>query len=304
MAAADVSSSAVPAAPSDWRRWARAAGRLARQQPLGLFGLLVVLALAVLALPQVAEVTAPYPYAKQDLRHRLEGPSSSHLLGTDGQGRDTLSRLIYGVRITVVVGFGAVAISELIAATIGVISGYYGGWFDKLFQRLVDIAQSLPNLVVLITVLGVMGSSLGAMVLAIGIVTGPGGSRLIRSQVLSLMSRPYVEAARVVGATDSRIMLTHILPNVLPLIILGASLRIGAVVLLEASLSFLGFGLPPPFPSWGQMLTLDGREYLRRAPGLAIFPGLAIGVAVFSFNVLGDALRDVLDPRLRRGGRR
>lgn len=284
-----------------WLRALRGLGRFAWRQPLGFGGLLVVLALVVIALPPVAERLAPYTYAKQDLRHRLEGPSRDHPLGTDGQGRDTFSRLVYGARVTVAVGFGAVAISETIAAVIGILSGFYSGWFDKLFQRLVDMFQALPNLVVLITILGIFGSGLWQMVIAIGLITGPGGSRLIRGQVFTIMHRPFIESARLVGASDRRIMLVHVLPNVVPLIILGATLRIGAVILLEASLSFLGFGLPPPFPSWGQMLTLDGREFMRRAPGLAIFPGLAIGLAVFSFNILGDALRDVLDPRLRGG---
>jgi peptide/nickel transport system permease protein len=282
-----------------WLRALRGTGRFAWRQPLGFGGLLVVIALVLIALPPVAERIAPYTYAKQDLRHRLEGPSRDHPLGTDGQGRDTFSRLVYGARVTVTVGFGAVAISETIAAVIGILCGFYSGWFDKLFQRLVDMFQALPNLVVLITVLGIFGSGLWQMVVAIGLITGPGGSRLLRGQVFTIMHRPFIESARLVGASDGRIMLVHVLPNVVPLIILGATLRIGAVILLEASLSFLGFGLPPPFPSWGQMLTLDGREFMRRAPGLAIFPGLAIGLAVFSFNILGDALRDVLDPRLR-----
>ncbi len=193
----------------------------------------------------------------------------------------------------------AAAINEAIGCLIGLLSGYHGGWFDKLFQRVVDIFQALPQLVVLIALLGLFGSGLWQMVITIGLLGGPGGSRIIRGQVLTTVQRPFVEAARVTGANDLRIMVQHVLPNVVPLIIFSASVRIGAVILLEASLSFLGFGLPPPFPSWGQMLTLDGREFMRRAPGVAIYPGIAIGLAVFSFNVLGDALRDVLDPRLK-----
>jgi len=284
-----------------WKRLPAALWKFARRKPLGFSGLLIIVVLVVIALPPVAHAVAPYDYAKQSLRHRLEGASAAHLLGTDGQGRATLSPLIYGARVAVVVGIGAVAISETIGALIGLVSGFYGGAFDKLFQRLVDIFQSLPPLILLITVLGLLGSGLWSMVLAIGVISGPTGSRIIRGQVLALRSRPFIEASRVLGATNRRLIFRHVLPNVLPLIILGASVRIGAVVLLEASLSFLGFGLPPPFPSWGQMLTLDGREYMRRQPGLAIYPGLAIGLAVFSFNVFGDALRDVLDPRLRVG---
>lgn len=274
----------------------------ARKKPLGFLGLLIVVSLLVMATPPFTDWIAPYGYAEQKLRQRLQAPSAEHWLGTDQAGRDVLSRIIYGARVSVIVGFGAVAISEAIAVLIGVVSGYFGGWFDRLFQRLVDIFQALPNLVVLITVLGIFGSGLWQLVVVIGVLGGPPGSRVIRGQILSLMTRPYVEAARVVGAGGARIMLRHLLPNVMALVILGATLRIGSVILAESTLSFLGYGLPPPFPSWGQMLALDGREYMRKAPWLAIYPGLAIGITVYAFNVLGDALRDVLDPRLR--GRR
>jgi peptide/nickel transport system permease protein len=287
--------------PPIWLRGPASLMRFARRKPLGFLGLIIITALVVLAIPPVTHAVAPYGYSTQQLRHRLEGASATHPLGTDGSGRDVLSRLIYGSRVTVLVGFGAVAISELMGSVIGLFSGYYGGWFDKIFQRVVDLFQSLPQLVVLISLLGLFGSGLWQMVIAIGLLGGPGGSRIIRGQVLTTMRRPFVEAARLTGAGDLRIMLQHVLPNVVPLIIFSASVRIGAVILLEASLSFLGFGLPPPFPSWGQMLTLDGREFMRRAPGLALYPGIAIGLAVFSFNVLGDALRDVLDPRLKSG---
>ncbi len=240
-----------------------------------------------------------YPYAKQDLRARLQGPSSKHLLGTDSIGRDILSRLLYGARTAVMVSFGAVFISESIGATIGIMSGYYGGWVDKFAYRLVDVFQALPGLVVLITILGIFGSGLWQLIFVIGFVGGPPGSRTIRGQTVYVMASPFIEAARVIGASDRRIMTQYVLPNVFHLIVLQATLRLGFVVLLEASLSFLGYGLPPPFPSWGQMLSLEGREYMRTQPGLAIYPGLAIGLLVFSFNLFGDALRDVLDPRLR-----
>ncbi len=190
-------------------------------------------------------------------------------------------------------------ISESIAAAIGVMTAYYGGWTDKVGQRVVDVFSALPYLVVLITILGIFGTGLWQLIIAIGVLGGPGGSRVIRGQVLSIMASPYIEAGRVIGAGDRRIMLTYVLPNVAALIILGSTIRLGGVVLLEASLSFLGYGLPPPFPSWGQMLSIQGREYMRSAPGLAIYPGIAIGIIVFSYNLLGDALRDVLDPRLR-----
>jgi peptide/nickel transport system permease protein len=240
-----------------------------------------------------------YPYAKQDLRNRLQGPSSKHLLGTDSIGRDILSRLLYGARTAVMVSFGAVLISESIGATLGIVSGYYGGLVDKFGFRIVDVFQSLPGLVVLITILGIFGSGLWQMIFVIGVVFGPGGSRTLRGQTIYIMASPYIEAARTLGASDRRIMLRYVLPNVFHLVILSSTLRLGSVVLIEASLSFLGYGLPPPFPSWGQMLSLEGREYMRTQPGLAIYPGIAIGILVFSYNLFGDALRDSLDPRLR-----
>jgi peptide/nickel transport system permease protein len=239
-----------------------------------------------------------YPYAKQDLRARLQGPSSSHLLGTDSIGRDILSRLLYAARTAVMVSFGAVIISSSLQLMISIPAGFYGGWYDKVMYRIVDIADSLPGLIVLITVLGIFGSGLWQMIFVIGILGGFGG-RSLRGVTIQIMGSPFIEAARVIGASDRRIMMRYIIPNVFALVILYATLRLGSVVLQEASLSFLGYGLPPPFPSWGQMLSLEGREYMRTQPGLAIYPGLAIGLLVFSFNLFGDALRDVLDPRLR-----
>jgi ABC-type dipeptide/oligopeptide/nickel transport system permease subunit len=240
-----------------------------------------------------------YPYAKQDLRARLQGASSAHLLGTDAIGRDILSRLLYGSRTAVVVAFGAVLIQQSIGGTIGIAAGYYGGWIDKSLYRVVDVFQALPGLVVLITILGIFGSGLWQLVFVIGALFGPTNSRVIRGQTLYVMASPFIEAAKVVGAGDMRIMTRYVLPNVFHLIVLGATLSLGFVVLLEATLSFLGYGLPPPFPSWGQMLSLEGRQYMRTQPGLAIYPGVAIGILVFSFNLFGDALRDALDPRLR-----
>jgi len=240
-----------------------------------------------------------YPYAKQDLRARLQGSSSDHLLGTDAIGRDIFSRLLYGARTAVVVAFGAVLIQQFIASIFGISAGYYGGWIDKGLYRVVDVFQALPGLVVLITILGIFGSGLWQLVFVIGALFGPTQSRVIRGQTLYIMASPFIEAARVVGAGDMRIMTRYVLPNVFALIVLSATLSLGFVVLLEATLSFLGYGLPPPFPSWGQMLSLEGRQYMRTQPGLAIYPGLAIGLLVFSFNLFGDALRDALDPRLR-----
>jgi len=301
----------------------RSIARFARRKPLGFICGLIVVSFMIVGdlvpetinsttdvlglgrpVPYLADVLRDntgfvHEYGRQDLRSRLEKPSMDHLLGTDRIGRDIFSRILYGARVAVMVSFGAVVITELIAASLGIISGYYRGVVDRVLYRGVDIIQSLPGLIALITILGIFGTGLWPMIIVIGVLGGPPGSRIIRSQTLSIMTSPFIEAARASGATDRRIMLSHLLPNLMPLIILSATLRLGAIVLIEASLSFLGFGLPPPFPSWGQMLSIEGREYMRSSPGLAIYPGLAIALLVFSFNLFGDALRDVLDPRLR-----
>jgi peptide/nickel transport system permease protein len=240
-----------------------------------------------------------YPYAKQDLRARLQGASAKHLLGTDELGRDILSRLMYGARVAVMVSCGAVFISMIIGATVGIMSGFYGSWVDKFLYRIVDVFQALPPLVIFIVILGMFGHGLWQLVIVLGAIGGPIQSRTIRGQTIYVMASPFIEAARVVGCSDRRIMVRYILPNVFALIVLNATFSLGFLVLLEATLSFLGYGLAPPFPSWGQMLSGEGRQYMRTQPGLSIYPGLAIGMLVFSFNLFGDALRDVLDPRLR-----
>jgi peptide/nickel transport system permease protein len=239
-----------------------------------------------------------YQYNEKNLRDRRAGISSAHLLGTDGTGQDVFSRLLYGARVAVIVSVAAVLISETIGATIGIIAGYYGGFVDKFLYRIVDVFQALPGLIVLIAILGLLGSGLWEMVFAIGIIGGPPASRIIRGQTISIMTSPFIEAGKSIGASDARLMFRYVLPNVFALIILGSTLRLGQVVLIEASLSFLGFGVPG-FPTWGQMLSTDGRTEMRVQPGLAIYPGVCIGILVFSYNLFGDALRDVMDPRLR-----
>jgi len=270
--------------------------RFARRRPLGFAALLIVVLFVVGAL--FAPAIAPYGYATQDLSARLQGPSRQHVLGTDNLGRDLFSRIVYGARVTIGVGFGAVALSQAIAVVVA-LTGYWGGLLDSVVQRLLDIWLSFPALVLALTILGVVGSGLVPLLLTVAVLTAAASSRLFRSAFLVLRASAYVDAARALGATDARILARHILPNTAPLIIWSATVTLGVAVQLEASLGFLGYGVPPPAPEWGQMLSGAGLQFMRRAPGLAVWPGLAITAVVFAFNTLGDALRDVLDPRLR-----
>jgi peptide/nickel transport system permease protein len=275
----------------------------ARRKPLGAFGGLVCVAMILMGVfagpVWVFPGIAPDFYDHQVLSDRLQGMSLAHPLGTDHLGRDILSRIIYGARTSMIIGFGAIAIAAVVSTAIGILSGYYGGKIDTVLQRLVDIAMAFPGLILLIFLISVFGQGRMEIMMGLGILIAPGASRVIRSAVISIKSNQYFEAARAVGARDLRILTTYVFPNVFAIIIVGASIQIGAVILIEASLSFLGFGVNPPTPTWGRMLSMEGREYMVSSPGLAIWPGLAIALAVFSFNVFGDALRDVLDPRLR-----
>jgi peptide/nickel transport system permease protein len=271
--------------------------RLVREKPLGAFGGFLVLVLMLCAV--FAHWIAPYPYDETNVRQRLKPPGAQFYLGTDNLGRDVFSRIIYGARISVTVGFGAVTLSILLATILGVSSGYFGGKVDVLVQRIVDAAMAFPTLVILLSIMAVLGPGLMNVILVLGIVPSANRSRVIRSATLAAKENQYVEAARAVGASHLRIILCYILPNVMaPIIIVGTN-ALGAVILVEATLSFLGFGVPPPYPSWGEMLSGSGRSYMYKAPWMAIWPGVAISLAVFGFNMLGDALRDLLDPRLR-----
>jgi peptide/nickel transport system permease protein len=281
-------------------RFAANLANFAVHKPLGAFGALVIFVMilaAVLTFAGLADDITGYRYDDQVLKDKLQGMSSSHLLGTDNLGRDMFSRLFYGSRVSITIGFAAVFISQGLAATIGIISGYYGGKFDFFFQRVVDTWQALPGLIFLIFLISVFGASQIVIVAAIGVLGAPGASRVVRGTVISVRQNQYVEAAVMLGASDRRILLRHILPNIVHIIIIGASVGIGGAILTESALAFLGFGLPPPFPTWGRMLNAS-REYTSNI-GLALWPGLALTLTVFGFNVLGDALRDVWDPRLR-----
>lgn len=278
------------------QRWAGAVRQFVRSKPLGAAGGIIVILLILIGI--FAGVLAPHGYDEFDVRQRLRGLSTEHPFGTDEQGRDVFSRVIYGARTSVLIGFGAMAVGVLVAATIGIVSGYYGGALDVLAQRLIDIWLSFPNLIFLIFVVAILGRSTAVLVVTLGLLIAAGSSRIVRSVAISVREAQFVEAARASGASHLRIILRHVTPNVLPIIIITASVQIGGVILTESSLSFLGFGPPPPFPSWGRMLQ-ESQTQMTSHPNLAVFPGLAITLVVYAFNMFGDALRDVLDPRLR-----
>jgi len=289
--------SAQPArVPAHRSRWS-APTRFISRKPLGAFGAALVLLLLLLAV--FAPLLAPYPYDVGVATERLQGPSLAHPFGTDANGRDLLSRIIYGARISITIGFGAVALSTFLAVTVGVTSGYFGGWFDLLVQRLVDIWISFPALVLLVSLVAILGPGLWSTTIILGILLAPGTARIVRGSVLAMRHLPYVESSRCAGAGHTRIMRTCVLPNVSPAILVVATSQLGTAILAESTLSFLGYGVPPPFPTWGAMLSGTGRAFMLQSPWLSIWPGLAISAAVFGFNMLGDALRDELDPHLR-----
>jgi peptide/nickel transport system permease protein len=271
--------------------------RLVRQKPLGLFGAIVVLVMILAAI--FAPLISPYDYKEVVASERLKPPSAQYYMGTDNLGRDMFSRIVYGARISLRVGFSAVLISTVVATLLGVTSAFFGGWIDIVVQRFVDAMQALPGLILILTIMAVLGSGVNNVVLAIAIGASVSGSRIIRSTALSIKTMPYIEAARTLGAGDARIILQHIVPNVMAPAITLASIGLGGAILAEASLSFLGFGVPPDVPTWGGMLSGAGRRWMLQAWWMAVFPGVALSLTVYGFNMLGDALRDLLDPRLR-----
>ena len=274
-------------------------GRIAWRKPLGAMGGVIVVAMLVMAV--FAERIAPYSYDETVRGARMKAPSAAHWLGTDNLSRDMWSRIVYGARVSITVGFLTIGLSTLIATALGVSSGYLGGAYDLVVQRVVDAWLSFPYLVIVLSVMAVLGPGLLNVVLSLSLIIAATNSRVIRGATIAVSQHAYVEAARAMGCRHGRIIVRHILPNVTATIIILATIGLGAAILAESALSFLGFGVPPPYPSWGAMLSGSGRTYMFRAPWMAIWPGLAISLAVFGFNMLGDALRDVLDPRLRGG---
>jgi peptide/nickel transport system permease protein len=300
------------ATPAGWPDVGRRAGalrrtlttliRFARGKPFGAVGAVIILTL--LAMAGFAEWIAPYAYDQQIPGARLRPPGRDFLLGTDNVSRDVFSRIVYGSRVTVTVSFATVFLGNLLAAAVGITSGYFRGRYDIAVQRVVDAWQSFPYLVIILSLLAVMGPGMLNVILALSILVAAAASRVIRSATLSVVENQYIEAARALGAGHGRLMLRHILPNVTATIVVITSIGLGGIILAESALSFLGYGVPPPHPSWGSMLSGSGRTYMYLAPWMAIWPGVAISLVVFAFNMLGDALRDVFDPRLRgsRGG--
>ena len=273
--------------------------RLLREKPLGLLSVVIIVLFVLVSL--FADVLAPDPELRQDVTRRLQGSSAEHPLGTDHIGRDFLSRNIYGARQSLLVGFAATAVAVLVATVIGGLSGFIGGRFDMVTQRFVDAWLAFPGLLLLMTVMSIVGTGVLQIIIVLGFVYGIGNSRVIRSAVISIKENVYFEAAQAVGNPGWRIMLRHVLPNVLAPIIVIFSITIGTVIITEASLSFLGFGLPLNVPSWGGLLSREGRRYMQVAPWLAMWPGIFLTIVVYSLNMFGDAMRDLFDPRLRGG---
>ena len=266
------------------------------KNPVGLVSAVVVAMLVGAAIFAPLMATHEPTAISRDV---LDGPSLSHLMGTDDLGRDVFSRVVYGSRISLYVGFLAVLLGVVSGSAFGLISGFLGGWFDLTMQRLVDALQSFPGLVFAMAIVALIGASTTNGMIAIAVVLAPNTARVVRGAVLSVKQNVYIEAARSTGASNTRIMARHVLPNVTAPILVLMSASLGGAILIEAALSFLGLGTQPPKPSWGLMLSGSGRQFMEVAPWMAIAPGLAISATVLSFNLLGDVVRDVLDPRLR-----
>jgi peptide/nickel transport system permease protein len=270
---------------------------LARRHVLGTVGFVIMVLFVLAAI--FADVICRYSPLTVDSAHALAAPGAQHWLGTDSFGRDVWARIIHGARISLAVGIGSTALGGFFGVIIGLASGYLSGWVDLVFQRVTDILQALPLLVLALVMTAALGPSLPNVIVAIAIPLVPIVARVIRANTLALRELPFIEAAKSIGMSETRIALRHVLPNTLAPLIVLATAQLGSTILTEASLSFLGLGIPEPYPSWGRMLSESAAEYVRTAPWLVIFPGIAISLAVFGTNLFGDALRDILDPRQR-----
>ncbi len=287
------------------RRRAGIAGfllRLVKEKPLGTVCGIIVLILILVAI--FADALAPYEHYQMHLKDRMQGSSARYLLGTDHLGRDFLSRIIYGARISLTVGLAATALNVVVAVLVGGVSGFFGGKADLVVQRFVDTWMSFPSLILLLTVMSVLGKGLVQIIVVLGVAGGIGSSRVVRGAVIAVKENTYFQAAESIGSSKWRAYIRHVLPNIVAPVIIIFSINIGGVIMSESALSFLGFGLPPGIPSWGGMLSREGRQYMEEGPWLALWPGLYLTILVYSLNMFGDAVRDLLDPRLRGGAGR
>ena len=286
--------------PAEAIGWTRSLWVTIKRKPLGAASAILILIIVLTAI--FADVLAPYDPLAPHPEIRLSAPSRAHPFGTDDIGRDVLSRIIYGARISLWVGLLAVGIGTVAGMIIGLACGYWEGRLDLVLQRVMDAVQAIPALVLTLAIVSVLRPNTTNAMLAIAMVIIPGNSRIVRGAVLSAKQNRYVEAAHALGCKQPRVVISHILPNVTAPILIIASIWLGNAILIEASLSFLGLGTQPPIPSWGLMLSSTGRAFMEQAPGLAVFPGLAISLAVLGFNLFGDTLRDAWDPKLRSRG--
>jgi peptide/nickel transport system permease protein len=271
--------------------------RLFREKPLGAAGGAIFVLFLLCGI--FADFLAPYGMNQISPRNRLLPPSWAYPFGTDNLGRDMLSRCLYGAQLSVIIGFTGATLATIVSVAIGILTGYLGGKIDLVAQRFVDAWMSFPDLIILLVVVSVLGPGIPQIVGTLGLLLGIAGSRIIRSAVVSVREHMYVHAAQSIGASTRRILWRHILPNIMPPIIVLFTTRVGTVILAESSLSFLGLGVPPPTPTWGGMLSGSGRTFMFQGPWLALAPGLCLTIVVYATNVFGDALRDLLDPRMR-----
>ena len=276
--------------------------RLVKEKPLSIIAGVVILLLILVAI--FADVLAPFPHDEVNIVDRMQAPSDRYLLGTDQLGRDLLSRLIFGAQISLTVGLAATAVNVVVAVLIGGPSGFFGGRLDLAAQRFVDAWMAFPGLLLLLTIMSLVGRGVPQIIVVLGVTGGIGGSRVIRGAVIGVKENAYFQAAEAIGNTKWRILIRHVLPNIAAPVIIIFTINVGAVIISEAALSFLGFGLPISVPSWGGMLSREGREFMEVAPRLALWPGLCLTIVVYCLNMFGDAVRDLLDPRLRGSGGR
>ncbi len=271
---------------------------LIKKKPLGALGFLITILLLIAGL--FADYLAPYGVNELHMSNRLQAPSAQFWLGTDNLGRDIFSRVIYGARVSLIVGLSVSIIATIISISLGMLSAYIGGKFDLIIQRFVDGFMCIPILIIIMVVISMLGQGLTQLIIIMGLSFGISGSRYSRGFALTIIQNTYIESARAIGCSTSRILIFHVLPNILPLVIVGFTILLPGVILLEAGLSFLGYGTPPPDPSWGGMLSGTNRSYMFLAPWMVIWPGFALSLVVFGTHMFGDAMRDLLDPRLQK----